>query len=68
MGQITSKFFLSRQTLVIFSGICPILNLQGCKDNFEADDKTSIKTIRGDVEMMVINGVDECVETSTVVL
>ena len=31
-------------------------NFEGFKESFEAEDKTTIKTIRGDVEMMVING------------
>jgi len=34
-------------------------HFEGFKDNFESEDKTTIKTIRGDVEMMVINGVDK---------
>jgi len=34
-------------------------HFEGFKDKFESEDKTTIKTIRGDVEMMVINGVDK---------
>ena len=34
-------------------------NFEGFKNSFEADDKTTIKTIRGDVELMVINGVEK---------
>jgi len=35
-----------RQPLLIFSGFCPILNLQGCKPNFECK-RPYLNLIRG---------------------